>query len=61
MPKKFLQTFSVDSEKDRLRNKSLEYLAETPEYLDKSKVGSSQTNKKISITKIHFVKYFVGI
>ena len=46
-------------EKDQFRNKSLEYLIETPEYLDKLEIGSSQTNKKISITKTHFVKYFM--
>ena len=46
-------------EKEQFGNKPLEYLIETPEYLDKFNLGTGALSKKISVTKTHFVKYFM--
>ena len=46
-------------EKEQFGNKPLEYLVEIPEYLDKFNLGTGALSKKISVTKTHFVKYFM--
>jgi hypothetical protein len=46
-------------EKEQFGNKPLEYLIEIPEYLDKFNLGTGALSKKISVTKTHFVKYFM--
>ena len=46
-------------EKEQFGNKPLEYLIETPEYLDKFNLGTGAMSKKISVAKTHFVKYFM--
>ena len=45
-------------EKEQFGNKPLEYLIETPEYIDNFIVDDKQTTKKISVIKTHFIKYF---
>ncbi len=56
-----LTSFSqlTQEEKEQFGNKPLEYLIETPEHLDKFNIGSSGSNKKLSVAKTHFVKYFM--
>ena len=55
-----LTNFSQISSDEKLQfaNKPLEYLIETPEYVDNLTIGSAATTKKLSILKTHFIKYF---
>lgn len=55
-----LTNFSQISSDEKLQfaNKPLEYLIETPEYVNNLTIGASETTKKISILKTHFIKYF---
>jgi len=55
-----LTNFSQISSDEKLQfaNKPLEYLIETPEYVNNLTIGDLETTKKISILKTHFIKYF---
>ena len=55
-----LTNFSQISSDEKLQfaNKPLEYLIETPEYVNNLTIKSAETTKKISILKTHFIKYF---
>lgn len=56
-----LTNFSQISSDEKLQfaNKPLEYLIETPEYVNNLTIdGTAAATKKISILKTHFIKYF---
>jgi len=56
-----LTNFSQISSDEKLQfaNKPLEYLIETPEYVNNITIeGTTATTKKLSVLKTHFIKYF---
>ena len=51
--------FLNTEEKEQFTNKSLEYLIETPEFLDSVSCDNQAVTKKFNLLKTHYVRYLV--